>query len=60
MAAPLYELCGATRYFELGSATIKAVDGVDLNLDAEEFVAIDELRASVDHYERLVRSLLQS
>jgi len=26
----------------------------------EEFVAIDELRASVDHYERLVRSLLQS
>jgi acetylornithine deacetylase len=25
----------------------------------EEFVAIDELRASVDHYERLVRSLLQ-
>jgi putative ABC transport system ATP-binding protein len=41
MAAPLYELCGATRYFELGSATIKAVDGVDLNLDAEEFVAIE-------------------
>jgi acetylornithine deacetylase/succinyl-diaminopimelate desuccinylase-like protein len=26
----------------------------------EEFVTIDELRASVDHYERLVRSLLQS
>ena len=25
----------------------------------EEFVALDELRASVDHYERLVRSLLQ-
>ena len=25
----------------------------------EEFVAVDELRASVDHYERLVRSLLQ-
>jgi acetylornithine deacetylase len=26
----------------------------------DEFVALDELRASVDHYERLVRSLLDS
>lgn len=26
----------------------------------EEFVAVDELRASVDHYERLVRSLLEA
>jgi putative ABC transport system ATP-binding protein len=41
MSAPLYELRGATRYFEMGGATIKAVDGVDLALDAEEFVAIE-------------------
>jgi putative ABC transport system ATP-binding protein len=41
MPAPLYELRGATRYFQLGGATIKAVDGVDLSLDAEEFVAIE-------------------
>jgi putative ABC transport system ATP-binding protein len=41
MQAPLYELRGATRYFELGGAVIKAVDGVDLALDAEEFVAIE-------------------
>ncbi|MGD0166061.1 MAG: ABC transporter ATP-binding protein [Gaiellaceae bacterium] len=41
MPAPLYELRGATRYFQLGGATIKAVDGIDLSLDAEEFVAIE-------------------
>jgi putative ABC transport system ATP-binding protein len=41
MQAPLYELRGATRYFELGGVTIRAVDDVDLTLDAEEFVAIE-------------------
>lgn len=41
MSAPLYELRGATRYFQLGNSTIKAVDGVDLSLDAEEIVAIE-------------------
>jgi putative ABC transport system ATP-binding protein len=41
MAAPLYELRGATKLFQLGGATIRAVDGVDLTLDAEEFVAIE-------------------
>ncbi len=41
MPAPLYELRGATRLFQLGGATIKAVDGVDLALDAEEFVVIE-------------------
>jgi putative ABC transport system ATP-binding protein len=40
MQAPLYELRGATRYFQLGGVTIKAVDEVDLTLDADEFVAI--------------------
>jgi putative ABC transport system ATP-binding protein len=41
MPAPLYELRGATRFFQLGGATIEAVGGVDLTLDAEEFVAIE-------------------
>jgi putative ABC transport system ATP-binding protein len=40
-APPLYELRGATRYFQLGGATIKAVDGVDVSLDTEEFVALE-------------------
>jgi putative ABC transport system ATP-binding protein len=38
---PLYELRGATRYFRLGNSTIKAVDGVDIALDKEEFVALE-------------------
>jgi putative ABC transport system ATP-binding protein len=38
---PLYELRGATRLFQLGGVTIKAVDAVDLSLDAEELVAIE-------------------
>jgi len=38
---PLYELRGATRYFRLGNSTIKAVDGVDVALDKEEFVALE-------------------
>jgi putative ABC transport system ATP-binding protein len=41
MPAPLYELHSATRLFQLGGAMIKAVDGVDLSLDAEELVAIE-------------------
>ena len=41
MSAPLYELRGATRYFRLGNSTIKAVDGIDVYLEAEEFVAIE-------------------
>jgi len=41
MPAPLYELRDATRFFQLGGAMIKAVDGVNLSLDAEEFVAIE-------------------
>jgi putative ABC transport system ATP-binding protein len=40
-ALPLYELRGATRFFQLGGSTIKAVNEVDLALDAEEFVAIE-------------------
>jgi putative ABC transport system ATP-binding protein len=34
-------LRGAAKFFQLGGATIRAVDGVDLTLDAEEFVAIE-------------------
>jgi putative ABC transport system ATP-binding protein len=41
LPAPLYELRGAAKFFQLGGATIRAVDGVDLTLDAEEFVAIE-------------------
>ena len=41
MPAPLYELRGAAKFFQLGGATIRAVDGVDLTLDAEEFVDIE-------------------
>lgn len=41
MTAPLYELRGATRYFRLGDATIKAVDGIDITLDKEEIVALE-------------------
>jgi putative ABC transport system ATP-binding protein len=41
LAPPLYELRGATRSFQLGNSTIKAVDGVDVSLDKEEFVALE-------------------
>ena len=41
MPAPLYELRGAAKFFQLGGAIIRAVDDVDLTLDAEEFVAIE-------------------
>jgi putative ABC transport system ATP-binding protein len=41
MQATLYELRGAARFFQMGGATIKAVDGVDLTLTAEELVAIE-------------------
>jgi putative ABC transport system ATP-binding protein len=34
-------LRGAAKFFQLGGAIIRAVDGVDLTLDAEEFVAIE-------------------
>jgi len=40
-APPLYEVRGATRYFRLGNSTIKAVDGVDISLDKEEFVTLE-------------------
>jgi putative ABC transport system ATP-binding protein len=40
-APPLYELRDATRSFRLGNTTIKAVDGVDISLDKEEFVALE-------------------
>jgi putative ABC transport system ATP-binding protein len=41
LPAPLYELRGAAKFFQLGGAIIRAVDDVDLTLDAEEFVAIE-------------------
>ena len=37
----LYELRGATRYYEMGRATIKAVDKVDVTLETGQFVVIE-------------------
>jgi putative ABC transport system ATP-binding protein len=41
MSAPLYELRGATRFFQLGGTTIKAVDDITVSLEKEEFVALE-------------------
>jgi putative ABC transport system ATP-binding protein len=39
--ALLYELRGATRLFRRGDMTIRAVDGVELTVEAGEFVALE-------------------
>jgi putative ABC transport system ATP-binding protein len=39
--APLYELRGVVRTFQRGTATIRAVDGVDLTIAAGEIVAVE-------------------
>jgi putative ABC transport system ATP-binding protein len=41
MADALYELRGATRVFHRGDRAIAAVDGIDLNVGAGEFVALE-------------------
>ena len=41
MDAPLYELKGATRTFQRGGASIHAVDDVDLEIAAGDFVALE-------------------
>jgi putative ABC transport system ATP-binding protein len=41
MTAPLYELRSATRYFELGNSTIKAVDDIDVSIDKDELIALE-------------------
>ncbi len=39
-AAPLVELAGATRHYRVGEQTIAALEGVDLSIGRNEFVAI--------------------
>jgi putative ABC transport system ATP-binding protein len=37
----LYELDGVAKFFERGSNTIRALDGIDLEIEAGEFVALE-------------------
>jgi putative ABC transport system ATP-binding protein len=41
MDAALYELRGVAKYFQRGSTTVRALDGVDLEIAAGEFVALE-------------------
>ncbi len=41
MGAVLYEITGAKRFFQRGPTTIEAVGGVDLQIGAGEFVALE-------------------
>jgi acetylornithine deacetylase len=43
-----------------GTALLFGPGSIHIAHTPDEFIAVDELRASVDHYERLVRSLLAS
>src|SRR5438445_11327180 len=37
----LYELTGVAKFFQRGDATVRALDGLDLELEAGEFVALE-------------------
>jgi putative ABC transport system ATP-binding protein len=39
--APLYRLSGIAKFFQRGSTTVRALDGVDLEISAGEFVALE-------------------
>jgi putative ABC transport system ATP-binding protein len=39
-AAPLYRLSGVARFFARGPSTVRALDGVDLDIEAGELVAL--------------------
>ena len=41
MTAELYELRGVARFFQRGPTTVRALDGVDLDIAAGEFVALE-------------------
>ncbi len=41
MDAPLYQLRGVARTFQRGDTVIRAVDGIDLTIDAGEIVAVE-------------------
>src|SRR6476620_2797286 len=41
MDSPLYELRGVAKFFQRGQATVRALDGIDLEISAGEFVALE-------------------
>ena len=41
MASALYELRGVAKFFQRGPTTVRALDGVDLEIAAGEFVALE-------------------
>ena len=41
MPSALYELRGVAKFFQRGQATVRALDGVDLDIAAGEFVALE-------------------
>jgi putative ABC transport system ATP-binding protein len=41
MAEPLYDVRNASRFFTKGSVTVRALDHVDVRIDAGEFVALE-------------------
>ena len=38
---PLYQLTGVTKFFQRGPTTVRALDGIDLQIEAGEFVALE-------------------
>jgi len=36
-----YELSGVAKFFERGPSTVRALDGVDLEIEAGEFLALE-------------------
>jgi putative ABC transport system ATP-binding protein len=36
-----YELSGTAKFFQRGSSTVRALDGVDLKIEAGEFLALE-------------------
>ena len=38
---PLYALTGVTKFFQRGPTTVRALDGIDLEIGAGEFVALE-------------------
>ena len=41
MSSALYELRGVAKFFQRGQATVRALDGIDLEITAGEFVALE-------------------
>ena len=41
MISPQYEISGAAKFFQRGSSTVRALDGVDLQIEPGEFLALE-------------------